>query len=147
MPTNPTPSLNALVEEQKKEILEEFKKLCNHNGITGTTVISLSVYIAHELTQAMSAAYELGKGESRPLASIVRQMYRQMEGSDETLLFDIVAMAFEGDTGIWPPGKSAPLEMYHKLTQEERSKKFSDWVKNIHQLARIQYSAPEDQLT
>ena len=43
--------------------------------------------------------------------------------------YEAHAMAFYDETGIWPPGKSAPMEMYHELSFEERSAAWDVWLK------------------
>ena len=66
--------------------------------------------------------------KTKKLKAIVRQMDKDMRGDQDILLYDIYAMAFYYDTDIWPPGKSAPMQMYHDLTDEERHEKWQEWI-------------------
>ena len=56
-------------------------------------------------------AEERGAKRTHMLECVVQEMYAQMQESESTLLYDILSMAFYRDTGIWPPGKSAPSEI------------------------------------
>ena len=61
------------------------------------------------------------------LRAVVNQFVRDTEDYNKLLQSDVTLMAFERDTGIWPPGKSAPMEMYLE-PMEERHKAFQEWV-------------------
>lgn len=67
------------------------------------------------------------KERVKPLRRIIRRMDRELKDYEAIALYDIYAMAFYDDTGVWPPGKSAPIEMHHEFDQAERSKKYTEW--------------------
>jgi len=61
-----------------------------------------------------------------------------LPGEDPVAGFDRRAMAFYAETGIWPPGKSQPLEMEmcDSLTDRERMQRFNNWRDSILDDAR-----------
>jgi hypothetical protein len=67
----------------------------------------------------------------KSLRAVIRSMDRELKDYDAIALYDIYAMAFYYDTGIWPAGKSAPMEMHHEFDHAERSKKYTEWLQAL----------------
>ena len=48
---------------------------------------------------------------------------------DPSLKLDILGIAFYKQTGIWPLFKSAPMQMHHSKTRDERAEAYYQWLK------------------
>lgn len=95
-----------------------------------------------KLKTLITEAHQAGRDEAveetekkySPLREIVKQFYNNAREYEEyTLLAEVDAMAFQRDTGMWPPGKSAPAEMYLEPI-EDRQKAFNEWCKKVDTL-------------
>lgn len=84
-------------------------------------------YAEKEFISILTSRDTYWKERVEPLRRIIRRMDRELKDYEDIALYDIYAMAFYDDTGIWPPGKSAPMEMHHEFDQTERSKKYTEW--------------------
>ena len=63
--------------------------------------------------------------------ALLRQIDEQLEDYNPSLWADLLGMAFYNATGIWPTFKSAPIGMYHRLTDEQRQAAFKEWVEAV----------------
>ena len=68
--------------------------------------------------------------KAKTLCLIVDEMAKQLE-EFPSIHLDILGIAFYKDTGIWPLLKSAPIEMYHELTDTERLEAYNRWHKSL----------------
>lgn len=68
------------------------------------------------------------------LIDVIKEMRSQLNG-EYSLLLDIYGMAFYRNTGIFPPFKSAPVEVEQSQeSHEERSKAYDEWIKKLNEL-------------
>ena len=109
--------------------------LFNHNPIEADKQFGemLESVLNNLLTQHFAHLVERNKS----LRAVIKTMDKELQDGYEIMLYDIYAMAFYRDTGIWPPGKSAPMEMHHEFDQAERSEKYREWLQALDQVIDI----------
>jgi hypothetical protein len=113
--------LDAIVEDRDRDLarlradLDQAERALTAAGNARTELLTRDLAAERSLEETRGA-----------LAALLDWFYEQ-PGEGKIAAYDRWAMEFYRETGIWPPGKSAPLEMHHDLSPEERSHQYRQW--------------------
>jgi hypothetical protein len=113
-----------MTTDEAKKLLENWRK-------EEARIYGLDKDLYPWVESLLSAQALIVQTEERERGRALVAAMQDILSDEPSLLLDVLGIAFYKDTGIWPLFKSAPLGMYHALTDEQRSQKYDEWIKTL----------------